>query len=146
MDDDREKITEYSSLFTLERKRNNFAQRVEGIINDLADAHSSILKASQISENKVNNLQEIYELDVYSSTMIQKAEELMKAIAELKQNFILNDFKSIGEEAKTEEKKMRDLTKRTDVELSKLKREVNTALEELEQSFYKSYSQQLLKK
>eukprot|EP01121_Diplochlamys_sp_Union-15-3_P007946 TRINITY_DN2066_c0_g1_i1.p1 TRINITY_DN2066_c0_g1~~TRINITY_DN2066_c0_g1_i1.p1 ORF type:complete len:148 (+),score=35.63 TRINITY_DN2066_c0_g1_i1:37-444(+) len=135
MDDDREKITEYSSLFTLERKRNNFAQRVEGIINDLADAHSSILKASQI-----------YELDVYSSTMIQKAEELMKAIAELKQNFILNDFKSIGEEAKTEEKKMRDLTKRTDVELSKLKREVNTALEELEQSFYKSYSQQLLKK
>jgi len=112
-------------------------KKIEELVEDCASNYLALLRAAHISE-RAQNTKEIFEINVHSTNLVYKGEDLLKLIAELKHDFVLNDLKSIAQEAEEEQKKMIEMRKKTDKEISRLKREVHLGLEELEASYYSS--------
>jgi len=88
----------------LERIRNAYAKKIEELVEDCASNYLALLRAAHISE-RAQNTKEIFEINVHSTNLVYKGEDLLKLIAELKHDFVLNDLKSIAQEAEEEQKK-----------------------------------------
>jgi len=70
--------------------------------------------------------------------MVKSSESLLKMIAELKHSMILNDFKSIQDEASSKEESYSEIVETTNKSIQELKIHLIAALHELEDSYCSS--------
>jgi mediator of RNA polymerase II transcription subunit 22 len=115
----------------IQKIREHYKKRIDSACSALLDNFQRILNAAYIND-RVSNARENFQIDVYSSSMVEAAESLLCIITELRHSILLNDFKSIKREADNTIAAYSALQQKIMSEIEKMKNDVTNGLMELE--------------
>lgn len=120
-----------SAAAKLQRQR-NMLQRAEMDISSMVDNFINMIPATKVND-PIKNAQEVFQMEVHAAKIIQSAESLIEALAELKQNAASANFAALNRGVEESKKKLRESSDTFDQSLDSLMAETIETLNHLEQ-------------
>ncbi|XP_076055616.1 mediator complex subunit 22 [Oratosquilla oratoria] len=128
----------------------SYNKRLKDDVKSILDNFMEIVKLAHVEdESQVSRLTQVEEINfqmhVRAANMVRAAESLMKLVADVKQNLILNDFPSVNEAISNNSQIFKSKTLEADQKLMALRDDMAADLYELEEEFYSSIYKDIVK-